>query len=744
MKANVHTANKRQTAGGGPFHGHELRLTIGLIVKNEEKTLDKCLASMKPLLDAVPSELIITDTGSTDRTKEIARKYTDHIIDFEWCNDFSAARNTAVDIARGEWFMFIDGDEWFEDVTPVAEFFQSGECDQYWSASYDVRNYTDFSGKNYSKTSPNRIIRLYPGARFQNQIHEEIPYMIPLKLLDAFAHHYGYVYRTTEEAEKHNDGRNRKMLEKELEKNPDDLKALFQLGMQLLGAEDQKVIEYVERGADVLRRGEIAGPGVAHVYSSMRQIRLQAMLNLGRDEDVLESLPEALSREKKPSVFHMEDTWTAQQAAYHLKRYEETVRLGEKYEKLYQGVQNGSVDTKAQVNSFFFHITPEARETALSCRGMALLELKRNDEARACAEKLDLALKYGAWPSNVAGFCFHYARKTGDWSLPAEFYTKVCALNDDGKKQTFLSNAEWNYRNYPSRQEAFLRAFAGAESPEGYPLLCRLRLAEREGDAVRADALLESLRTMEQPWDATFSDALYYVLKEKKSLLPFLPRIDVDDATAVAMSMQQSHEDYADVLDAYIAHFSYEDAKAQCCLACLLSLAMVQVNAADDPERYERLIRAYAETLSAYVRAVCRPEALAEPALPVLPRLYRFGWYVGGAFQTRSRGDGAGYLAGLRAALEEYPAMKAPMEFLLHRFKTEQKKQDARAAEFDKLAEQVKSAIEALIAQGNLKQAGIYTLQLAKLMPEDEDVRRYRKLTNTNPTMEELSAHLPQ
>ena len=70
-----------------------MKLTIGMIVKNEEKWLDKCLTGIKPILDNVDSELIITDTGSIDSTVEIARKYTDKVLHFDWINDFAAARN---------------------------------------------------------------------------------------------------------------------------------------------------------------------------------------------------------------------------------------------------------------------------------------------------------------------------------------------------------------------------------------------------------------------------------------------------------------------------------------------------------------------------------------------------------------------------------------------------------------------------------------------------------------------------
>ena len=58
---------------------NKIILSVGMIVKNEEKHLEKCLSALKKLLDNVPSELIIVDTGSTDKTKEIALKYTDKV-----------------------------------------------------------------------------------------------------------------------------------------------------------------------------------------------------------------------------------------------------------------------------------------------------------------------------------------------------------------------------------------------------------------------------------------------------------------------------------------------------------------------------------------------------------------------------------------------------------------------------------------------------------------------------------------
>lgn len=82
-------------------------ISLCMIVKNEEKVLARCLESIRDLMD----EIIIVDTGSVDRTKEIAGKYTDQVYDFQWINDFSAARNYAFSMASCEYIYSADADE---------------------------------------------------------------------------------------------------------------------------------------------------------------------------------------------------------------------------------------------------------------------------------------------------------------------------------------------------------------------------------------------------------------------------------------------------------------------------------------------------------------------------------------------------------------------------------------------------------------------------------------------------------
>lgn len=91
-----------------------MKLSCALIVKNEEACLEKCLKSIK---DA--DEIVVVDTGSTDKTLEIAKKYTDNIYHFKWISDFSAARNYSLSKCTGDWVLSIDADH--QLITPISE-----------------------------------------------------------------------------------------------------------------------------------------------------------------------------------------------------------------------------------------------------------------------------------------------------------------------------------------------------------------------------------------------------------------------------------------------------------------------------------------------------------------------------------------------------------------------------------------------------------------------------------------------
>lgn len=207
----------------------KIKITISLLVSNSIDTIEKCMQSLVPLLRKIPSELIVVDTGGTDGAIEIAKKYADKVIPFVWCNDFSKARNAGLKEAKGEWFLFLDDDEWFENIEAIISFFDSGDYINYNSASYKIRNYHDKEGRSWEEIYTLRMVKREKKTQFISAIHEMLtPIKYPTKHLDCYVHHYGYVFENEEEAKKHA-YRNIPLLKLELEKNPYDYRLIIQL-----------------------------------------------------------------------------------------------------------------------------------------------------------------------------------------------------------------------------------------------------------------------------------------------------------------------------------------------------------------------------------------------------------------------------------------------------------------------------------------------------------------------------------
>lgn len=225
----------------------KILLSISLLVSNRIDTIRKCMESLKPILDAIPSELIAIDTveeGCSDGSIGVVAEYTDKIYKFKWINDFSAARNVGLKHATGEWFMFIDDDEWFEDATEIIEFFKSGEYKNYGSANYKVRNYYTYAGNNYLDSYAGRMSRRTKELHFESRVHEYFtPSYMPLKYFQCYAHHYGYVFENEKKKKEHTQ-RNMQLLMDDIKENPHDVRLINQLAQEyLIDNEYDKVMD---------------------------------------------------------------------------------------------------------------------------------------------------------------------------------------------------------------------------------------------------------------------------------------------------------------------------------------------------------------------------------------------------------------------------------------------------------------------------------------------------------------------
>ncbi len=262
-------------------------LSITLLSSGRTETLWKCLDSLKPIMEAVSSELVIVDTGCDEETNQRMHEYTDLIFSFTWINDFAAARNFALDHCSGEWFMFIDDDEWFTDVTEIVDFFTSGDYRNYNHASYIQRNYSNMQGVSHSDYAVPRIYSLKNHPRFISKIHEYIKTVGKGAHLNSPVDHYGYVYLTEEDRYRHY-LRNVEPLEEIIRDDPKDYHAYVQLLQEYDGMNKYEELLRTCQSLDKALKGMEKAAGYQDVYSYNAGMKFRALLHLFREDEAME------------------------------------------------------------------------------------------------------------------------------------------------------------------------------------------------------------------------------------------------------------------------------------------------------------------------------------------------------------------------------------------------------------------------------------------------------------------------
>ena len=224
-------------------------ISVCIIAKNEESRIEQCLSSIKPY----GFEIVVVDTGSTDKTKEIAGRYADKVLDFVWCDDFSAARNFSLREASNNWIFMIDCDETIKEIdVEELNYFRKHLSDKVGSVSREnlvtengvlTLNNTDYTERFFNK-------KLY---HYTGLIHEQLTpikgHEIPALLLHTTLLHTGYDMTEAERQAKYQ--RNFTLLEKQLEQDPQNPYLYYQLGKtcEILG-DYARACEYYDKGLE--------------------------------------------------------------------------------------------------------------------------------------------------------------------------------------------------------------------------------------------------------------------------------------------------------------------------------------------------------------------------------------------------------------------------------------------------------------------------------------------------------------
>lgn len=217
-----------------------------IMAKNEEQNIERCLSSIKDFCD----EIIFVDTGSTDNTIEIAKKYTDKIYFFPWNGNFSDARNETLKYATSEWVFIVDADEEASDnlKNNIRNYLKSLDKDII-AVYIPTVNYLDFDKKHSEVASTARFFR-NGKVKYENIVHNQPVYKGKTVKADFELLHYGYIW--TRLRRKQKTERTLTLIEKYLKENPDDVYYLIQYMKTLSIA--QKHIEKMEIGRRIAQK----------------------------------------------------------------------------------------------------------------------------------------------------------------------------------------------------------------------------------------------------------------------------------------------------------------------------------------------------------------------------------------------------------------------------------------------------------------------------------------------------------
>lgn len=657
---------------------HEIILSIGMIVKNEEKVLERCLKSLQPLMKAIPSELIIADTGSTDSTVEIAKKYTDNVFHFEWINDFAAARNSTLEKAKGKWYFFLDADEYLdEDIHEIIEFFKIPELYYHYKcAQITIRNYIDVEKKNYTSCMLPRFHRIVNDnntiddtVKFVGSIHETIYMRWPLGYFQTILHHTGYTFESGTQLENKKE-RNLALMREEYKKEKKEKRHRI-VSLLIDGATSyQDEIEgYIKEALELI---EI---DVNDPFS--RGLFLQA-INYYKNRKPLYALelcdeyrrkyPNALKYVATISVILMEAEIFSN-LGQHEKAYEKLQMYFELYseykaEKL--DISDCSYRTINGIREFEFF---RNKIFAINC----LMNVRRYEDAFKLFDTLVFEKikdeDFVIYISTLKNLCI----KSRKYIRLINCYAEILKSYNKDKVAIVLAILESTFYSWPLIKDRMEFANQVVESKVDGKYVELMRLYCSQNDNEFCVKLFDFVNTIDD-WKEGYLEAIYLAIKNNITITTIVDKTPASLFGEKLSAIANTHDDFAElVLRFGIPEEFAANIKRFSWIVTMHEVAVYRCFELNDKKKYELYLR-FTNLLGEYVSNIYNPELLQdEEDITVLPPLYKFGYYMLQANNALLNGDSIGYIKGLKTALLNCEPMKEIVEFMLEQFKKKMK-----------------------------------------------------------------------
>ena len=272
--AGKHKAKKAKKKNSGSGSGP--RLSLVMIAKNEEANLPRALASAQ----ALASEIILVDTGSSDSTVEIAQSFGAQVYHHPWQNDFALHRNQALSHATGDWCLQLDADE---ELAPASGPLIKKLIKDPRPAAYTVEMINLVAGQEATRSHLIRLFRNQPGVRYHRRVHNQLRIPGPVAPSRVTMRHYGYDQDPQTMAAKQQ--RRLQMIRAWAAEQPEDFEAHFYLA-QTLAPDLASAPEAVSEALTALKLAQ-PQPGDPPLKMQAFDPLLRALYSLGRHQEVM-------------------------------------------------------------------------------------------------------------------------------------------------------------------------------------------------------------------------------------------------------------------------------------------------------------------------------------------------------------------------------------------------------------------------------------------------------------------------
>jgi glycosyltransferase involved in cell wall biosynthesis len=630
-------------------------LSVSMIVKNEEKMLGGCLECLKPLLDAVPSELVIIDTGSTDKTVKIAKHFTDKVYDYKWNDDFGAARNFGLEKCTGEWFMYLDADEHFADVSDLIKFFSDEKIHAKHNTGYfTIHNFATAGYDEYFSFFAHRISRRTESLRFVGAIHEALSELSPpAYYFESYANHYGYAFENEEQRRKKS-ARNLILLEKELAKNPDDLRTISHV-IGSMPDPDEKKRALIERAVELSDKSDELIAFAAYFKA------FELYSEAGEVEKALAVLEKV---QKKAKAAFPKSAVLAEMYAckgfllYNAGRFAESEEALKSYLGELDKLEKGKLDKSVFVYMVANYTAPEKRDAFVNLLALCINAQNRADEALAVYNDSDFAALPPAVFIKTTETISIIAKNKAAHKGLISIYERILKTENEDKTALFEKMLETLYFSDRAFAESFKEAKAGKFAE-------LMRFAAMEDPAV---LLLEKFIDSFEPLPEGYSAAVELALTYNANLSGAIAKMNLEHIREHLAVIAKNNSGLPMLALKYRDdNFYVASIKNLLFGALLFEAACYEADRLVDLQKAE-VYGGCIKYCSLYVSNAYNPDLLNEDDIGALPEAHRFGYFMGAAQKLLDEGNKLGYIRELKKALTSCKSMQKIIKFQIEEF----------------------------------------------------------------------------